>query len=180
MNELKKECETFARYHVDGKDMAMYEWGTRYNSLDECRCEKLIKYAQHLQDCRSRYGYIKNGKTTFEKCSCGLSEIVKDQEVQSESITDEQMSILKHTETNNTGYFCGDSPDMQRLVELKLMESAGRKSFVPDEYFRLTSNWRIVLEDLKKAAKDKKFCSICGVDNRDVHLTNCPKNLEYL
>jgi len=31
----------------------------------------------------------------------------------------------------------------------------------------------------KKDAKDKKFCSICGVDNRDVHLTNCPKNLEY-
>ena len=65
-------------------------------------------------------------------------------------ITAEQMAILKHTRTNNSGFFCGGSPDMQRLVELKLMESAGRRIFWPDEYFRLTSNWQTVLNELQK------------------------------
>jgi len=56
-------------------------------------------------------------------------------------LTREQWEIMKHTkERAANGLFCGDSPDMQRLVELGHMESAGRKSFVPDEYFRLIIN----------------------------------------
>ena len=66
---------------------------------------------------------------------------------------EEMMEILKHTEKNNSGLFCGDSPDMQKLVKLELMESAGRKSSVPDEYFRLTPSWRIKLNEIKALAK---------------------------
>ena len=52
----------------------------------------------------------------------------------------EQIAIMKHTDRNNL--YCGGSPDMHKLVEMGFMESAGRKSFVPDEYFRLTSKGR--------------------------------------
>ncbi len=56
------------------------------------------------------------------------------------SITSNQRSILDHTahKTANNLY-CGDSDDMQALVSLGLMVSVGFKSFVPDEYFTLTS-----------------------------------------
>ena len=50
----------------------------------------------------------------------------------------EQKSILEHT--NKVRIFCGDSPDMKILCDKGLMESAGRKSFVPDEYFMITNN----------------------------------------
>jgi len=49
----------------------------------------------------------------------------------------EQRSIMQHAVDN--GYYCGDSKDMKILCENGFMESAGRKSFVPDEYFRVTS-----------------------------------------
>ncbi len=58
----------------------------------------------------------------------------------------EQRDIMEHTATRAAnGLYCGDSPDMQMLVADGLMVSAGRKSFVPDEYFRLTSKGREVL-----------------------------------
>lgn len=54
-------------------------------------------------------------------------------------LTKSQLEILKHTRDRSAGgYYCGDSPDMQALVAAGLMVSAGRKSFVPDEYFKLT------------------------------------------
>lgn len=54
-------------------------------------------------------------------------------------LTKEQIEILKHTRTRAAGgLYCGDSPDMQALVSRGLMESVGRKAFVPHEYFRLT------------------------------------------
>jgi len=51
----------------------------------------------------------------------------------------EQIAILEHTANHAVnGIYCGNSADMKTLVSLGLMKSAGRKSFVPDEYFCLT------------------------------------------
>ena len=66
---------------------------------------------------------------------CGLKPLVQNQE---------QLEILKHTRENRL--FCGDSPDMQKLTENGLMEYAGRKSFVPDPYFKLTVDGRKYLD----------------------------------
>jgi len=58
-------------------------------------------------------------------------------------LSKEQLEILNHTVYRAAhGFFCGDSPDMQKLVKEGLMVSAGRKSFVPDEYFQITSKGR--------------------------------------
>ena len=52
----------------------------------------------------------------------------------------EQLAILDHAvHRASGGLYCGDSQDMQALVSVGLMRSAGRKAFVPDEYFRITS-----------------------------------------
>jgi len=62
------------------------------------------------------------------------------------SLNREQIAILHHTEhVAAGGYYCGDSKDMAALVAAGLMESAGRKSFVPDEYFRITGAGRRAL-----------------------------------
>jgi len=54
-------------------------------------------------------------------------------------LTNEQIEILEHTAHRATGgLYCGDSSDMQKLIAAGMMESAGRKSFVPDAYFRMT------------------------------------------
>jgi hypothetical protein len=59
-----------------------------------------------------------------------------------------QLGILNHTVQRSAHeFFCGDSPDMQKLVEKEFMVSAGRKSFVPDEYFQITDKGREVLHD---------------------------------
>lgn len=51
----------------------------------------------------------------------------------------EQIGIMEHTSTRAPNrMFCGGGKDMDALVKAGLMESAGRKSFVPDEYFSLT------------------------------------------
>jgi len=63
-------------------------------------------------------------------------------------LTKEQIDILDHTmHRAASGFFCGDSPDMQGLVAAGLMESAGRKSFVPEGYFRITEKGRVALEE---------------------------------
>jgi hypothetical protein len=55
----------------------------------------------------------------------------------------EELGILDHTlHRAANGPCCGDSPAMQRLVAAGLMEPAGRKSCVPDPYFRVTSAGR--------------------------------------
>lgn len=63
-------------------------------------------------------------------------------------LTKEHIEILKHTEKN--GLFCGDSEEMQDLCKLKMMEYAGRKSFVPDPYFRLMPDGKLTLDDLRE------------------------------
>lgn len=57
----------------------------------------------------------------------------------------EQVGILEHTV--KVGLFCGDSKDMSILCRQGLMESVGRKSFVPDEYFRITSKGKSELQN---------------------------------
>lgn len=60
----------------------------------------------------------------------------------------EHYQILKHTQKNKL--FCGDSEFMQELVKQGLMESAGKKPFVPDEYFRLTNIGHELLETAQR------------------------------
>lgn len=62
----------------------------------------------------------------------------------------EQISILRHTsERAAGGRYCGDSPDMQRLVQLGLMHSIGKPSWCPDEFFVLTGAGRKTLQELR-------------------------------
>lgn len=62
------------------------------------------------------------------------------------SLTWGQLDILYHTEHRAAGgYYCGGGKDMDTLVAAGLMEYAGRKSFVPDPYYKITSNGRAVL-----------------------------------
>lgn len=64
------------------------------------------------------------------------------------NLNTEQIEIMKHTAQQAAGgLYCGDSPDMQELVEAGLMECVGRKSFVPDLYFRLTGKGRAELSE---------------------------------
>jgi hypothetical protein len=68
-------------------------------------------------------------------------------------LTKSQIEILDHTVRRAPGgYFCGGGADMASLVDAGLMVSAGRKSFVPDEYFQITTAGRTAL----KAAMLKK------------------------
>jgi len=61
------------------------------------------------------------------------------------TINQEQKEILDHTmHRAANGLYCGDSEDMQDLVKKGLMVSAGKKSFVPDEYFKITEKGRKV------------------------------------
>lgn len=62
------------------------------------------------------------------------------------TLNKEQIEIMKHTSGHSAnGLYCGDSPDMQELVKMGMMESMGKKSFVHDEYFRLTAKGKVEL-----------------------------------
>jgi hypothetical protein len=61
-------------------------------------------------------------------------------------ISKEQYEIMNHTKRRAAGgFYCGDSKEMQELIVLGLMRSSGTKSFVPDEYFRLTEKGKEAL-----------------------------------
>lgn len=63
-----------------------------------------------------------------------------------DSVTRQQLEILHHTEHRAAGgFYCGGGKDMDALVAAGLMEYAGRKPFVPDRYYRITSEGRRVL-----------------------------------
>lgn len=67
----------------------------------------------------------------------------------------EQIAILQHTANRAAnGLYCGDSLDMQVLVEAGLMEVAGRKPFVTDPYFQLTAKGRKKLSKQKETIHD--------------------------
>jgi len=68
-------------------------------------------------------------------------------------LSEEQVSILDHTEHRAAGgLYCGGGKDMDALVKAGLMQYVGRKSFVPDPYYRITGKGR---EALLKAGKKK-------------------------
>ena len=59
-----------------------------------------------------------------------------------------QIDIIYHTMYRAAGgLYCGGGPDMDSLVAAGLMEYAGRKSCVPDPYYRLTSKGRTALRE---------------------------------
>lgn len=63
------------------------------------------------------------------------------------TLTKEHISIMEHTRDRAAGgFYCGGSKEMRELVAAGMMESAGRKSFVPDEYFKLTRKGREALQ----------------------------------
>ena len=67
-------------------------------------------------------------------------------------LTNNQREILYHTAHRAANsLYCGDSEDMQELVRLGLMRSAGKKSFVPDEYFTITPKGKQVLRQESEA-----------------------------
>lgn len=62
------------------------------------------------------------------------------------ALTREQIAMLHHTEHSASGgLYCGGGKAMAALVAAGLMESAGRKAFVPDDYFRITAAGRHAL-----------------------------------
>ena len=66
-------------------------------------------------------------------------------------LTKEHVEIMEHTKARAAGgFYCGDSPAMQELVAEGLMVEAGRKSFCPDTYFKLTSKGYEALKSIKK------------------------------
>ncbi len=68
------------------------------------------------------------------------------------TLTAEQIGILHHTEHRAAGgLYCGGGKAMDALVAAGLMESAGRKSFVPDPYYRITSAGRAALREHRKS-----------------------------
>jgi hypothetical protein len=65
-------------------------------------------------------------------------------------LTEKHMAIMEHTQNRAaSGLYCGDSPEMQDLVRWGLMAYAGRKPFVPDSFFQLTSKGREFLTNRK-------------------------------
>lgn len=72
-------------------------------------------------------------------------------------LTKEQGNTLHHTVYRAAGgYYCGETKTVRELVEMGLMEYAGRKSFVPDPYFKATAAGR---EALKEAIRDGRIAS---------------------
>ncbi len=66
------------------------------------------------------------------------------------ALTAEQISILRHTRDRAAnGNYCGDSEDMQALVDAGLMEFAGRVPGVPDDYFRMTPAGKRMLQTIE-------------------------------
>lgn len=57
--------------------------------------------------------------------------------LEKQDLNKEQIGILEHTKKGR--FFCGESKDMDELVEKGLMEYAGRKPFVRDPYYSLTT-----------------------------------------
>jgi hypothetical protein len=85
------------------------------------------------------------------------SESPRPAQVSSMNLTREHVEILRHTRDRAAGgYYCGDSPAMQELVANGLMIYAGRKSFVPDSYFQLTSKGRATITSAEGVSANEK------------------------
>lgn len=67
-------------------------------------------------------------------------------------LNEEQIEIMIHTMRRAAGrMYCGNSPDMQALVEAGYMAAVGKKSFCPDEYFRITKEGEKALAEVNHA-----------------------------
>jgi hypothetical protein len=63
-----------------------------------------------------------------------------------QALSREQIEILDHTVKRAANeHYCGGGKNMRDLVYMGLMKSLGFKSFVPDEYFTITSAGREAL-----------------------------------
>lgn len=68
----------------------------------------------------------------------------------------EQIAILDHTEHRAArGLYCGGGKEMDALVVLGMMESAGRAAWCPDEYFRITGKGRSALRQAQNAGGER-------------------------
>lgn len=67
------------------------------------------------------------------------------------TLTTSQLETLRHTQRNQL--FCGEDRNVLDCVAMGLMEFAGRKSFVPDRYFRLTDAGRQALAQYARAVE---------------------------
>ena len=59
-------------------------------------------------------------------------------------MNEEHAEILRHA--YKTQYYCGGSKEMDDLCESGMMKFAGRKSFVPDPYYKITPKGRSVVD----------------------------------
>jgi hypothetical protein len=74
-------------------------------------------------------------------------------------LTNDQYEILHHTEHRAAGgLYCGGGSEMDELVALGLMSEAGRKSFVPDPYYRITSAGRSALRERARVVAGPAAC----------------------
>lgn len=74
------------------------------------------------------------------------------------NLANEQLEILQHTAARAPGgLYCGGGTTMGQLVELGLMAPAGRKGFVPDEYFRLTEKGKQVLREQEERKQEVEW-----------------------
>lgn len=61
-----------------------------------------------------------------------------------------QIEILDHTLNRATGKrYCGECPDVRRLVIMGLMRELGKVSWVPDPYFTITDEGIKALQEAK-------------------------------
>lgn len=63
------------------------------------------------------------------------------------NLSTEQKAILDHTMHRTAGgLYCGGGRDIDALVDAGMMVEVGRKSFVPEAYFRITNKGREALK----------------------------------
>ena len=62
-------------------------------------------------------------------------------------LDNEQIAIIEHTIKN--GLFCGESKEMDDLCDKGLMECVGKKSFVPDKYYKVTNEGKAALKTME-------------------------------
>ena len=155
-----KTCIVCGHAVKDGGQCPVWEGGdTRENHYHKVFviCDKPLcdfckhGHGEHDETNRAEFAGFEHGTSEWAQMKRhNLNEAKKVDEAISDLNT-EQLSILDHTMHRAAGgLYCGDSPDMEKLVANGFMVSAGRKSFVPSEYFRMTGRGR---EALKKAGQ---------------------------
>lgn len=105
------------------------------------------KYQEHGEGWRS--------KVQLELNNLSKMNTATSQKTSDIALTREQIDILHHTEHRAAGgFYCGGGTAMASLVAAGLMQSVGRKSFVPDDYFCITSAGRAALRAHNKGKQD--------------------------